>query len=327
MATKKQKQDLVDILKFTPITVQVMIQGYGGESYAGTVDRSIYEYFKEHKIDLDEYANDWDENFNFVPADMRPFEPSQQYDCDNLWHASGAELDGSNLITVSGPDGDIWEHNLDYNELEDAGVTVSESGGCDLDDEDIPEGKVIYNGAQGEKGCFFDGEFTLRAPFDPKKLTIHYENCGGWWIVTYVEYDGEEIDGSGGYSTTGKWGENKWILPGDEEVYEPVSFEDREEDVPVLEGEEEWASKAIDDTLSDESVSSFSTLVQALVNAREENWNTTDTKPTAKGVYEVKFVQGVWPLGDVRTAEWTGRSWKENGKKAPDMLGWREFNE
>lgn len=313
MATKKQKQELVDILKFTPITVQVMIQGYGGESYAGTVDRKIYDYFKEHKIDLDEFTNDWDDNFAFVPDDMRPFDQGQQYDCDNLWHASGAELDGSNLITVSGPDGDIWEHNLDYSELEDAGITVSESGGCDLDDEDIPEGKVVYNGAQGEKGCFFDGELVLRAPFDPKKLTIHYENCGGWYLITYVEYDGEEIDGSGGYSTTGKWGENKWILPGNEEIYESVSFEDREEEFDPAEELDkivppeglDWSPIADDPAVTD--------------------WFDKDINPTVKGTYEA-VIDAPWPLSGMRMVEWTGRNWKENGNKIA-IIKWRGLAE
>ena len=311
MATKKQKQELVDILKFTPITVQVMIQGYGGESYAGTVDRKIYEYFKEHKIDLEEYANDWDENFNFVPDEMRPFEPSQQYDCDNLWHASGAELADLNTISISGPDGDIWEHNLDHSELEDAGVTVEEFGGCDLDDEDIPEGKVVYNGAQGEKGCFFDGEFTLRAPFDPKKLKINYENCGGWYLITTVEYDGEEIDGSGGYSTTGKWGENKWILPGNEEVYEPESIEGREEFDPEAELEKIVTPEGVDKLdwapLADEPAVT--------------DWFDKDTKPVHKGEYEV-LIDAPWPVGGLGMAEWTGRTWKQDGDKVK-INGWR----
>lgn len=301
----KQVEQFIDALKFTPITVQVIIQGYGGESYAGTVDRKVYEYFKEHKIDLEEFANDWDdEHFKFVPDEMRPFSSGQQYECDNLWHASGAELDGLNTITVSGPDGDIWEHNLDYSELEELGVTLHEWGGCDLDDEDIPEGKVVYNGAQGEKGCFFDGELLLRAPFDPKKLKISYENCGGWYIVNYVEYDGEEIDGSGGYSTTGKWGENKWILPGNEEVYESVSYEDREETESTEEGFD--LSPLPDDPVMTE-------------------WYDADVKPAYKGEYEVSL-DAEWPLSGIIRAEWTGRTWKDDGKKVK-IKGWRGLAE
>ena len=305
----------MEILKFTPITVQVMIQGYGGESYAGTVDRKVYEYFKKHKIDLEEFASDWDdEHFKFVPDEMRPFSQGQQYECDNLWHASGAELDGLNTITVSGPDGDIWEHNMDYSELEEAGVTVHEWGGCDLEDEDIPEGKVVYNGAQGEKGCFFDGELLLRAPFDPKKLKISYENCGGWYIVNYIEYDGEEVDGSGGYSTTGKWGENKWILPGNEEVYESVSYEDREEGVDYTQFP------------TDEEINDLANLTESEKNELAvTDWFEKDIKPAYKGNYEVVY-DAAWPLSGMGMAEWTGRSWKQNGEKLA-ILKWRGLAE
>ena len=315
MATSAEKQELMDILKFTPITVQVMIQGYGGESYAGTVERKVYEYFKEHKIDLEEFASDWDdEHFAFVPDEMRPFSQGQQYDCDNLWHASGAELDGLNTITVSGPDGDIWEHNMNYSELEEAGVTVVEYGGSDLDDEDIPKGYVVYNGAQGEKGCFFDGELELRAPFDPAKLKISYENCGGWYIVNYVEYDGEEIDGSGGYSTTGKWGENKWILPGDEEVYEPVSFEDREE---------------TEDNV-DEGFAAFKALADAVEEQQAEpvmtEWFDKDVEPAYLGEYEVLVEGATWPHTGPRNAKWDGKSWK-TGILTVKITKWRGLAE
>ena len=349
MATKKEKAELIETLKFTPITVQIMIQGYGGESYAGTVDRKIYEYFKEHKIDLEEFANDWDdEHFKFVPDEMRPFSQGQQYDCDNLWHASGAELDGLNTITVSGPDGDIWEHNLDYSELEEAGVTLHEWGGSDLDDEDIPEGKVVYNGAQGEKGCFFDGELELRAPFDPKKLKLSYENCGGWYIVNYVEYDGEEVDGSGGYSTTGKWGENKWILPGNEEVYEPESYEDREEsedddeDTEVVADYEcvqcDWKG-SVDEVSYDDNDNMVCPECGEPIEAKDSgfdwaplpdepavtDWFDKDVKPTIKGDYEVVY-DAAWPNSGMGMAEWTGRSWKQNGKKLA-ILKWRGLKE
>ena len=310
MATSQEKQELMEILKFTPITVQVLIQGYGGESYAGILDREIYDYFKEHKIDLEEFTNDWDdENFKFVPDNMRPFSPGSAYECDNLWHASGAEIDGSNVITISGPDGDIWEHSLDYLALEESGVTIVESGGCDLDDDDIPDNKVVFNGGQGEKGCFFDGELLLKAPFDPKKLTIHYENCGGWYLVTFVEYDGEEIDGSGGYSTTGKWSENKWILKGDEEVYDPVSIEDREEGVDYTQYPTEEEIDELD----------------KIAESDKTDWFPKDINPVHKGEYEVVY-DAKWPLSGIGFAEWTGRTWKQDGKKLA-IVKWRGLAE
>jgi hypothetical protein len=41
-----------------------------------------------------------------------------------------------------------------------------------------------------------------------------------------VQYDGEDIDGND-YDTTGKWGENKWIIVGGEPIYQG---EERDED-------------------------------------------------------------------------------------------------
>ena len=265
MATKKQKQELVDILKFTPINARLLIQGYGGECYAGTVDRKIYDYFAKRKIDMDEYANDWDGEIN-VPENMQPFSPGSAYDCDNLFHASGAELSDLNEIRVEDESGnDLWVNDLGTDSLDNAGVIVGEGGGTELDD--LDEGTVVFWGGQGEKGCFFDAEFILKAPFDPKKLRISYENCDGWYIITSVEYDGEELDGTGGYSTTGTSAENKWIIIGDEEVYDSVSKDDYdEEDIPVLEGEEEWAQTAID---TDSELNAFQTLAQTLMDKKK----------------------------------------------------------
>jgi len=306
MATKKQKQELIDILKFTPVKVQLMLQGYGGESYAGKVDRKVYDFFKANKYDLEEYASDWDGEWNDkVPQELQPFSPGSPYDCDGLWHASGAELSNLNEIQLYNEAGDeIWTCSAGVDELEDAGVVVAEFGGCELDD--LEEGTVVYSGGQGEKGCFFDAEFTLNAPFDPKKLKIGYENCDGWWLINFVEYDGEELDGSGGYSTTGKWGENKWVIVGDEEVYDAIPLDERdEEELPTLQELEEdskdWDPAAELDKIVEEHVMT--------------EWFPVDINPVRKGEYEVELVQAAWPFGSIIRAEWTGRSWKQNDEK------------
>lgn len=312
MATKRktkaeQHEELIQTLKFTPRTYTISIGGYGGETYAGVVDRKIYDYFKSKKIDIEQYAFNWDEDmWQDIPDEMRPFEPGSPYDCDNVFHGCGATFDGSNLITVTDENGEThWEKDLGYN-LEDDGVTVECLSSTEIGD--LEPGTIVIWSSQGEKGGFFEGEINLREPFDPAKLTINYEDCDGWSIICGIEYDGEEIDGSNGYSTTGKWSESKWIIVGDtEEVYES---EERDEDGEYDSEESE-----------DEGLTAFQTLADTLA----ERWNDMDTKPDHKGEYEAKFVEGSWPVGNVRTAEWTGRSWKENGKKAPEMLGWREL--
>lgn len=304
MATKEEKQDLIDVLKFTPITVTLSIQGYGGESYAGVVDREIYDYFKKRKLDIGAYATDWDNEMN-IPSDMEPFPAGSPYECDGLWHASGAELSSLNVIRISDENNnDVWEHNADHSDLEELGVTVNETGGSEIGD--LDKGTVVFWGGQGEKGCFFDAEFVLRAPFDPKKLTINYENCDDWYLITSVEYDGEELDGSGGYSTTGKWAENKWIIVGDEEVYEAEEF-DPAEDLEKIEvpTDFDWSPVSDEPAVTD--------------------WFDKDVEPVHKGTYEA-VIDAPWPLSGIRMIEWTGRSWKEDGKKIA-ITKWRGLAE
>jgi DNA-directed RNA polymerase subunit RPC12/RpoP len=321
MATKKEKQELIDVLKFAPVTVRMLIQGYGGESYAGKVDRAVYDYFAEKQIDIEEYATDWDDKFSDkVPAELQPFSPGSPYDCDGLWHASGAELSDLNEIRVDADDGtEIWVHNCGYSDLENSGVTVAQWGGEDLDD--LADDEVVFWGGQGEKGCFFDCEFTLRAPFDPKKLKVGYENCDGWYIINNVEYDGEELDGTGGYSTTGKWAENKWILGANVEAYDPVSCEDDEDDeedeLPTIqeleEDSEEWDPVAELDKISEDMMT---------------DWYPVDTKPVRKGEYEVRNTHTpVWPFPATFKATWTGRTWKDSdGAKVENIIEWRGLN-
>lgn len=319
MATKKQQQELIDVLKFTPTTVRLSIQGYGGESYAGTIDRKIYDYFASQKIDIDEYAGDWDGVFSeHVPEEFQPFTPGSPYDCENLWHASGAELTNLNsfIIEDTNTNETIWEITPGQSELEEAGVTVQESGGQDLDD--LPEDTVVFWGGQGEKGCFFDAEFTLTAPFDPKKLTVFYENCDGWNLITSVEYNGEELDGFGGYSTTGKWNENKWILCNGEEVYDSVCLDDRE-DAGL-----EWGSMP-QSACTSEEWDPAKELDKVIDEHMLTEWYDASIKPVRKGTYEVKNTHTpVWPFPASFTAEWTGRTWKDSdGDKVENVIAWR----
>lgn len=303
MATRKQKQELIDTLKFTPIKARILIQGYGGECYIGSVDRETYDFFKSKKIDVEQYVNNWDgELFPDVPEEHRFVTGGSPYECDNLFHASGATMDDSSYITVTNNDTgeDLFETNLDLSNLEDQGITVHD--GENFDSDDLDAGSVIFWGGQGEKGCFFDGEITLTAPFDPKKLKITYGNGDGWYLCNGVEYDGEEVEGYDGYSTTGKWGEHKFWIAGDEEVY---AGEEREE------APEDWDPAAELDKI----VAPF----------QVTDWFDRDVKPYHKGQYEV-LIDAPWPIGGPGMADWTGRTWKQNGKKI-SIHQWRGITE
>lgn len=327
MATKKEKEELMQTLRFTPIKARLLVQGYGGECYIGSVDREDYEVFKEKRVDLEQFLGDWDnELFKDIPEKNRFIEPGQAYECDNLFHGSGASMDDGSYITVMNDETneDIYTTNLDISHLEDQGIEVD--CGDDFDSDELDNGTVIFWGGQGEKGCFFDAELTLTRPFDPKLLKLTYGNGDGWRLLTGVEYDGVELEGYDGYSTTGKWGENKFHIVGDEEVYQG---EERDEDsdseeewdpaaelekirVPVLDGEEMQAQEAIDFALS-------------FTEEQKSEWFVKDIKPAHKGEYEVVY-DAEWPLSGQGMAEWTGRGWKQKGKKLA-IKQWRGLRE
>jgi hypothetical protein len=326
MATRKQKDELLQTLKFTPVRARIMLSGYGGECYIGSVSREDYEFFKSRQIDVEQYAMDWDDGGRFkdVPDQHRFFSPGQPYDCDNLFHQSGATMDDSSYLTVVNDDTreDIFETNLRIGNLEDQGIEVECSD--EFDSVDLNEGDVIFWSGQGEKGCFFDGEITLRRPFDPRLLKISYAAGDGWDISSSVTYDGEEVDGFDGYSTTGKWTEHKFWIKGDEEVYAGVERdEDSEEEdddenhdwseeldkiqVPVLEGEETWASRAIDES-------------------NLSAWHAGDVKPLRKGVYEVEYEIGTWPWPMTAHIKWTSRKWQYDRSENTEIRRWRGLN-
>ena len=301
MATSEQKHELMEILKFTPITAKVSIYAYGGECYMGKVSRETYEFFKKHKIDLDEYASDWDNSFAFVPDELQPFPPGSPYECDGMCHASGPEVSDTNRIEITDEQGNtIWESSFGLNELEDQGVVVNEWETAIIDDE--PEGTVIFWGGQGEKGTCFGSDFELKAPFDPKKLKISYSNCDGWWICNGVSYDDEDLDNND-LSTTGKWGENKWVIVGGEEVYEGVSRDDVDEE-ELEDSKSEWP------------------IVEDNTTPTLTDWFPTDINPVRKGEYEVQLAEAAWPFAKLVRAEWTGKTWKQDGNKVK-ITQWR----
>ena len=320
MATKQEKNELMETLKFTPCAYTISIGGYGGESYAGRVSRETYEYFKENKIDIEEYASDWHNNFDDVPRELQPFSPGSPYDCDGLFHSSGASLDNSNEITINNETGDThWSCALGTDELELEGVEVEEFGGAELDSE-LGDDEVAFWGGNGEKGSFFEGEVLLRAPFDPKKLKISYENCDGWRIINVIEYNGEEIDGSNGYGTTGKWTEHKWILGVNVEEYEAVSREDMEDNEEEDTESLEWTKAEITPELQND-------FQIALGNDPIlTDWFPVSINPVYKGEYEVQLANVAWPFPSMVRAEWTSRTWKQDGKKIK-INQWRGLKE
>lgn len=200
MATKKQKEELMEILKFTPCTYKITMWGYGGEYVMGTVDRKIYDYFKHRRLDLSDFA--WDSDYadeHNIPEEMWPFPPGSWYECDDMGHVHGVDRDSGTLQIEDEKGETIIERSLESID----GCDIELSCGDEVWVDSKDPGTVVFIGTSGEKGTFFEGEINLTAPFNQEKLTICYDDFDGNDVVSSVQYDGEDID-NWGANTNGK---------------------------------------------------------------------------------------------------------------------------
>jgi hypothetical protein len=202
MATKEEKQQLIDTLKFTPRTYKISMWGYGGEKVMGTVDPKVWDYCMEHQVNLVDVAWNYDACEEMgLDEDLLPFPPGSWYECDGMAHVNGVSRSAGH-IQIEDENGDsVFEKSLDDCD----GGDSSPAWSCQ--DEvwigSRKKGEVVFIGSSNEKGTFFEGEIPLRAPFDIEKLELYYDEVDGEELVNCVYYDGEEIDNNGG-STDGK---------------------------------------------------------------------------------------------------------------------------
>jgi hypothetical protein len=204
MATKEEKQELIEILKFTPRTYKISMWGYGGEKVMGTTTREVWDYCMAHQVDLSDIA--WNseacEDMD-LDEDMLPFPPGSWYECDDMTHVNGVSRDAGTLQIEDENGNTVFEQPLDSL----TGDPDDNSPEWDCIDEtwigQKPEGTVVFVGSSNEKGTFFEADLELKQPFDITKLVLQYEEVDGEEIVNGVVYDGEDIDNWGG-STDGK---------------------------------------------------------------------------------------------------------------------------
>jgi hypothetical protein len=209
MATREQKEKLVEALKFEPGVYTIRCWGYGGEIVLGNVDRKVYKYFKDNDVDLEEYASSWADDETDVPVDFRPFNPGAWYECDDIAHAAGVEMSEYCYIALVDSNGDtVWDHALEPYMLEESEIEVE----CDNEYYASEESEnIVFLGQSIEKGTFFTSEIELAAPFDPTKLKLVYDDVEGFMLLSSVFYNGEEVYNDLGGDSTGKSIEFKFL--------------------------------------------------------------------------------------------------------------------
>lgn len=224
MATVKEQEQLIEVLRFTPRTYRISMWGYGGEKVMGTVDRKVWDYCMDHQVDLNDIAWNYDvEEEMGLDPEMLPFPPGSWYECDDMAHVNGVSRNAG-TVQVDDENGEtVFQKSL---EDCDGGFADSPTWCCN--DEvwigERAEGEVVFIGSSNEKGTFFEGDINLKAPFNIELLELHYDEIDGEEIVNSVYYDGEEIENYGG-STDGKSSDFNMVLITDSdghwERYEP----------------------------------------------------------------------------------------------------------
>ncbi len=230
MATKKQKQELIDTIKNPERHYRISINGYGGECAYLSLDKAQYDFWSQRveedgEGDLLEYlmeAESGELEFEFeIPkeADFLLAENDGEkyyqawYDANNeVEHYWGVDFNSAYItveeITIKSYDADIVETVVDGEELADwvqdvdLEVDQYEIAECKELNADPPEYIMqVYN---AEKGTFFEGYFTVTGKFNPAKLRIvSTEYWSGDQVIEDIIYDGVSIENEGG-STNGK---------------------------------------------------------------------------------------------------------------------------
>jgi hypothetical protein len=213
-----EQEKLIATLKFTPRSYRVSMWGYGGEVVIGTISREIYDYFKDNKLSVSDFA--WDSDYaeaKGIPEDMWPFTPGSWYDCDDLCHTNGVSRNAGHLQVDDENGNEILNRELDSIDGTDIQLSIND----EYWPGSVGDG-VVFIGRSNEKGTFFDAELPLTLPFDQEKLTLVYDEVENEDIVYTVSYNGEDLDNYGA-NTDGKSSDFYFYLVEDGEIIENYS--------------------------------------------------------------------------------------------------------
>jgi hypothetical protein len=344
MATKEQKQQLIDTLKFTPRTYRISMWGYGGEKVMGTVEPKVWDYCLKHRVDLVDMAwGDYDEivEEQGLDPDLLPFTPGSWYECDNMAHVNGVSRNAGTIQIEDENGSTIFQKSLD--DIVGGGCD-GEPDWCCQDEVWIGQrkkGEVVFVGSSNEKGTFFEGEIALRAPFNMEKLELYYDEVDGEEIVNGVYYDGEEIENYGG-STDGKSSDmnmvrviddagnwERYELPDEDDVPHETGTDDPIDFPKSACDSETWDPVAELDKVLDEFREEFGEADEEWSDEDKTPWFPVKIKPVHQGTYECQFKKPpAWPWPPTADLTWTGKKWiNDDGDAVKGVKEWRGLRE
>lgn len=290
MATIKEQEELMQVLKFTPRTYKIRLWGYGGEYVMGTVDRKIYDYFRRRRLDVSEFAwnDDYAETQN-IPEDMQPFPAGLWHEGDDIAHVWGVDRSAGTIQVEDEHGNVVFEKRLEdvsgFGE-DDENPEPEWLGGDEYWIDMKPAGTVVFIATSSEKGTFFEGDIELKTPFNPGRIGLKYDEIDGNEIITGVEYEGVEIDNWGG-DTSGKGSEHGFYVAGSNKQ----------------DGKGYEKYRNMDD-----------------IDYKLTDWFPVKVKPVHEGHYEVKTKDGY-----TYRANWNGTDWYNTWGDEPDKVKVKEW--
>ena len=326
MATKEEKQQLIDTLKFTPRTYKICMWGYGGEKVMGVVDPKAWDYCLKNRVDLVDLAWGYDYGEeNGLDEEQLPFTPGSWYECDSMGHVNGVSRSAGTIQITDENNNTVFEKSFDDCD----GGPGSPQWSCQ-DEVWIgmrKKGEVVFVGSSNEKGTFFEGDIELRAPFDIEKLELYYDEIDGEEIINVAYYDGQEIENWGG-STDGKSSDMDMVrIIDDEGNWERYELPEEDEEnlkidinqgLPHETGTEDpidFPESACDsETWNDDE---------------KTDWIPAKIKPVHLGIYECQFTKPpAWPWPPVEPLTWNGKQWlNDDGNAVKSVKEWRGLKE
>ena len=166
--------------------VQIKLEGYGLEIALGRIEQEVSDYFIEKNLSLTDFINGDTE----IPEKYRPFEKEAWFECDDIAHVHGLQLENDGKISISEGGRILAEFNATYDELAENDIEFEEEN--DFYISELTEEGPIFFGKNQEKGTFFFIEIEVEN-FDISKISIETVDIEEIEIVSKVLYDGKEL--------------------------------------------------------------------------------------------------------------------------------------
>ena len=206
MATKKQKKQLIDKIKYGVKKYKFSIQRYGGETVMGTITPYQYHYWKNREQELTDYLMGFDreeyEKEHSVPEEARM---RNWYEIDDVTHTCGAPIESGNSLHIDEYDqngqairddkGHYVFHEpieLSNENREKLGIQLEDGECIDVDHPTLENQYYFWGSTSNKGGWTTDEDIEIDGELDFSKLKLHYKQIEGSDICYAISYgDGE----------------------------------------------------------------------------------------------------------------------------------------